>query len=123
MFYYLFTTRYTQCQNFGSAPAQHPLLGPLVDLRQKTPEHLLLHPASLLVDRLDQRVDTLIRVLLVCLESLWDRNGSSGEDLLDTGLAGGVLFTVVFLLVSLYVQDIQAADVHPESGVVRVWHA
>lgn len=72
-----------------------PLLGPLVYLGQETPEDLLLHPATFLIDSLDQGVNPLIRLLFVRLESLRDGNGSLRKDLFDLGFGSRVFLTVV----------------------------
>jgi len=99
------------------------LLGPLVDLGEEAPEDLLLHARSLLVDRLDQRVDLLVRLLLVRLESLWDGDGCSGEDFLDSRLGRGVLLAVVVLRVSWSQGRLGTAGSHRGSCVARAWRA
>ena len=107
----------------GRKATRPPLLGSLVDLCQETPKHLFLHPASLLIDRLDQSIDALIRVFFVRLEPLRDGDGGSGEDLLDTGLARRVLSAVVFLLVSLRQDLRKTADIRRELSAARGWRA
>lgn len=64
---------------------------------QEAQKDLLFQSRLLLVDRVDQTGDSLVRLFLVRLESLRYRDGRGGEDFLDFGLGRGVLFAVVVL--------------------------
>jgi hypothetical protein len=64
------------------SPKSLDLLGPLVDLFQETPKYLLFQ-SSTLVNVFNQSRQFTICLLLVFLESLWDRDWFLSKDGLD----------------------------------------
>lgn len=76
------STSFNQCVASMHLSQNLNLLGPLVDLFQETPKHLLLQSPAL-INVLDQLCQFTICLLLVLFKPLWDRDWFLGKDGLD----------------------------------------